>query len=148
MIDRALIGTVFPVVTVEVSPSRIALFARSIGDDNPIYHDEAAARRAGYRGIPVPPTYPFALQMDRPDPWELIRILNVKLENMLHAEQRFVYRAPIVAGDRVALTEQVAEIYEKKNGALVFCRCHAEGRLADGTLAVELDRTLVVRRDP
>jgi acyl dehydratase len=148
MIDRALIGTVLPVVTVEVTASRIALFAQSIGDDNPIYRDEAAARRAGYRGIPVPPTYPFALQMDRPDPWDLIRILQVDLANMLHAEERLVYHAPIVAGDRVTLTEQVVDIYDKKNGALIFCRCHAEGRLVDGTLAVELDRTLVVRRDP
>ena len=146
MIDRALIGTTFPIVTVEVMASRIALFAQSIGDDNPIYRDDAAARRAGYRGIPIPPTYPFALQMDRPDPWDLIRILGIGLENMLHAEQRFVYHVPVVAGDRVTLSERVADIYEKKNGALVFARLHAEGRLADGTLAIELERTLVVRR--
>jgi acyl dehydratase len=40
----------------ELGRASIRYFARAIGDDNPVYTDDAAARAAGFDGVVAPPT--------------------------------------------------------------------------------------------
>ena len=40
----------------ELGRASIRYFARAVGDDNPLYTDEAYAREAGYDGVIAPPT--------------------------------------------------------------------------------------------
>ena len=40
-----------------VEASHIMMFARSVGDANPIYHDEEYAKKADAGGIIAPPTF-------------------------------------------------------------------------------------------
>ena len=40
-----------------VEASHIMMFARSVGDDNPIYHDEEYANKTDLGGIIAPPTF-------------------------------------------------------------------------------------------
>ena len=54
---RAEIGKESQTWTCEVDKTAIRMFARSVGHADPIYYDEAAAKAAGYRGIPCPPGY-------------------------------------------------------------------------------------------
>lgn len=54
---RAEIGKESQPWTCEVDKTAIRMFARSVGHTDPIYYDEAAAKAAGYRGIPCPPGY-------------------------------------------------------------------------------------------
>ena len=143
--DRSLIGHAFPTVTVEVSAKEIARFAAAIGDTDPVYRDLAAARASGLPGIPVPPTYGAFLTDDRPDPHENIRLLGIDLKKLLHAEQIFQYHAPVFAGDRLTLTDRVADHYEKRNGSLEFVVLECEARKANGELALTIRRVLVVR---
>ena len=63
MIDRKFIGHAFPVHTTDVEKGRLRFFAKAIGETNPIYTEESAAKDAGYRAIPAPPTYLFCLEM-------------------------------------------------------------------------------------
>ena len=53
----ASVGKEGPTTTSEVDKSTIRMFARSVGYTDPIYYDEAAAKAAGYRGLPCPPGY-------------------------------------------------------------------------------------------
>ena len=55
--DQSQVGREFPAMAVEISAKEIARFAAAIGDTDPVYRDLAAARAAGYPGIPLPPTY-------------------------------------------------------------------------------------------
>jgi acyl dehydratase len=41
----------------EIGRASIRYFALAIGDDNPLYMDEAAARAAGHSGVIAPPTF-------------------------------------------------------------------------------------------
>jgi len=41
-----------------VEGGHIMLFARSIGDKNPVYYDEEYARASGYPTVVAPPTFP------------------------------------------------------------------------------------------
>ena len=58
---ESLIGREFPALTVDVSAKEIARFTTAIGDTDPVFRDPAAARAAGFPGIPLPPTYGLSL---------------------------------------------------------------------------------------
>src|SRR6187455_376946 len=142
---ESLIGREFPPLTVEVSAKEIARFAAAIGDTDPVFRDPAAARAAGFPGIPLPPTYGAFLLDDRTDPHGNLRLLGIDLKKLLHAEQSFQYHAPVFAGERLTLTDRVADHYAKKNGSLEFVVLDCEARKANGDLALTIRRVLVVR---
>src|SRR5579884_1325558 len=50
-----------------VEAGHIMLFARSVGDPNPVYHDEEYARRSEVGGIIAPPTFVQASAQYDPD---------------------------------------------------------------------------------
>ena len=62
MFDKSLIGFRFEPFTVEVEKGPMRLFAKAIGETDPVYHDEPTAKAAGHRSILAPPTYVFCLE--------------------------------------------------------------------------------------
>src|SRR5215203_1846170 len=76
-LDKKLIGHKFNAFTTTVEAGKIRLFCKAIGEEDPIYVDEEAAKKAGYRAIPAPPTYLTAVTNDDPDKGGLLRLLNV-----------------------------------------------------------------------
>ncbi|MGR3780209.1 MAG: FAS1-like dehydratase domain-containing protein, partial [Albimonas sp.] len=63
MIDRKYIGREMAPLTVDVERGQLLFFAKATGQTDPIYIDEAAARAAGYRALPAPPTFLFSLDL-------------------------------------------------------------------------------------
>ena len=55
-LDKKLVGHTFKAFTTTVEAGKIRLFCKAIGEENPIYVDEEAAKKAGYRAIPPSPT--------------------------------------------------------------------------------------------
>ena len=110
-----------------IEKGHIMMFARAIGDENPIYSDEKyASEKTG--GIIAPPTFTQSSAQFDPDyflrpkigkPWfgsgkkpTGIEKSKNKTEsststNILHAEQHFEYHLPLKPGD--TLTPQVTE---------------------------------------
>ncbi|SEG91463.1 N-terminal half of MaoC dehydratase [Thermomonospora echinospora] len=119
-IDTSVIGTTAPELTVDVERGRLRSFAHAIGETDPIYTDVDAARAAGHPDLPVPPTFLFCLEMDRPDPFGWLDGLGVDLRRVLHGEQRFTYRTMAHAGDRLTLAARIGDVYAKRGGALEF----------------------------
>ena len=64
MIDKKYIGMALPKATLEIEKGRLRFFAKSIGETDPIYTDETAAKAAGYTSLPAPPTFIFAAELD------------------------------------------------------------------------------------
>jgi acyl dehydratase len=145
MIDRKHIGRVSTPNTVDVEKGRLKFFAKSIGETNPIYTDEAAAKAAGYRSIPAPPTFIFSLDLEQENPFADIEAMGINLGKILHAEQAFTYHESICAGDTITLRSKVTDIYDKKGGALEFMTQEYTAKNQDDTLVAEMRRTLVVR---
>lgn len=114
------IGRDLGTFTFDVEPFQLRLFAKAIGETRPVYVDTAAARAAGYRNLPVAPTFPFSMGMNPADPFDMLRTLRLDLSQVLHGEQSFQYLKPICAGDRVRVRRRVADAYQKKGGALTF----------------------------
>ncbi|MEU8798528.1 MaoC family dehydratase N-terminal domain-containing protein [Spirillospora sp. NPDC048819] len=116
--DSAGLST--PPSTVEVERGRLRLFAKAIGETDPVYTDLGAAGRAGHRDLPVPPTFLFCLEMERPDPFVFLAEAGVDLNRVLHGEQSFTYHALCHAGDTLTFESRITDDYERKGGALRF----------------------------
>jgi acyl dehydratase len=106
------VGQTSPPLTVEIERGHIRRFVEAIGDPNPIYVDEAAARASGHPRIPAPPTFATALRA--PDPRQGI---DIDWTQLLHGEQEFSYQRPLYAGDRLTLVGRIADAYVKSGKA-------------------------------
>ena len=147
-LDKKLIGHSFKPFTTVVEAGKIRLFCKAIGEDDPIYVDEEAAKKAGYRAIPAPLTYLTAVTNDDPDKGGLLRLLGVDIGLILHGEQHYEYLAPVHAGDRVTCQARVVDIYDKKGGALWFVVSETEMKDASSGKPVAKARSITVVRNP
>ena len=120
MIDRKFIGAKTEAVSVEVERGQLRFFCKAIGETNPVFTDEKAAKAAGYRSLPAPPTYAIVLSTGRPQTLALLHRMGVDFRRLLHGEQHFQYFEPICAGDVITVQDEVIDIYDKKGGALEF----------------------------
>ena len=149
-----------------VEASHIMMFARSIGDGNPIYYDDEYARGTEAGGIIAPPTFAQASAQFDPNYG-----LRPKIDGDgwigsggsptgakprarsggggsgggggggggLHAEQRFIYHRHIKPGDILSSTTKPGKTWEKqgrRSGKLVFSESVTEYRDQDGELVV------------
>ena len=147
MIDRRHIGTELPPFTVEVERGRLRFFAKATGQTDPVYLDEAAARAAGHRDLPVPPSFFFCLEMDAPNPGLLRERLGLDIARILHGEQGFTFHRLAHAGDRLTFRQRIDDIYDKKGGALEFIVRSTQVSNERGEPVAEL-RAVTVYRNP
>ena len=141
-----------------VEASHILMFARSVGDDNPIYADAdyAAGTEAG--SIIAPPTFPQASAQFDPDyvlrpkpgkPWfgsggtpsGVTRGEGGGGGNGggLHAEQHFEYHRHLKPGDVLTATVLPGKTWEKegrRSGKLIFSESVIEYRDQAGELVI------------
>jgi acyl dehydratase len=144
-LDRTQIGRVLPAYSVEVEKGRLRFFAKAIGETNPIYADEQAAQKAGYRSMPIPPTFLFTLEREDSHRFEYLHALGADLHRVLHGEQSFTYHQVVCAGDVVTFEPRIADIYDKKGGALEFIVLETNVKAADGSAIAELRSVIVLR---
>ena len=105
---KASIGIESDPVTHDVEKGAIIKFAEAIGDTNPIFNDEVAARNSRYGGMVAPPTF---LRSINPGP------LKVEFKSPYTANldggSEWEYFEPIRPGDRITVTSMIADIYER-----------------------------------
>ncbi|CAB3777488.1 hypothetical protein LMG28688_00372 [Paraburkholderia caffeinitolerans] len=119
MIDKQHIGRKLPAFRAVAEPGRLRFFAKAIGETNPVYFDESAARDAGHPGLPLPPTFLFSLEFEQPDSsWR--DEVGIDVSRILHGEQSFTYHRLAYAGEVLLFESRIADIYDKKGGALEF----------------------------
>jgi acyl dehydratase len=145
LIDRKWIGHQVGRSTLVIERGRLRFFAKAIGEANPIYTDEAAARAAGYADLPAPPTFVFAAELDSNTMFALFDQLGVALGKVLHGEQGFEYFSPVVAGDTITVTSLVKDIYDKRGGALEFVETESTAVNQRGDTVAKMRGVTVVR---
>lgn len=112
---EALVGTAWPSVIHEVDRTGIRMWARAVGIDDPIFHDEAAAREAGYERLPAPPGFmgvPRRMPGDD-EPGPPIRGLHPDLTRSLNGGTEYEYRSAVMAGDELVATTTISDIKER-----------------------------------
>ena len=105
---REAVGVDSAPATHEVEKGAIIRFARAIGDPNPIYSDEAAARQTRYGGLIAPPTFLRSLEssppeVDFPNPYP----------EVLDGGSEWEYFEPVRPGDRITVTARIADLTER-----------------------------------
>ena len=145
MIDKSHIGYEPEPITMDIEKGRLKFFTRSTGQDDPIYLDEDAAKAAGYRSLPAPPTFLFSIDLEQEAPMAFLDMLGVNIARILHGEQEFTYHKPICAGDTITLKSRVEDIYDKKNGAMEFVVQKFSATNQHGEHVADMTRTIVVR---
>jgi acyl dehydratase len=110
-VDRNAIGRESKPAINDVEKGSIRRFAEAIGESNPIYFEEAAARAAGYRSVVAPPTFPTTLRAGS-DLREGLLLSPGK--HLLQAEQSFEYARPIVAGDKLTVRSKIVEVSQRQ----------------------------------
>jgi hypothetical protein len=148
-----------------IEAGHIMMFARSVGDPNPVYHDAEEAKSSEVGGIVAPPTFIQASAQFNPDyflrprigaPWfgsgkEPTSVQRAEAAPSggggrrgggggvgLHAEQHFEYHRPIRPGDVLTPTHKEGKSWERtgRSGHLQFSENITEWHDADGSLVV------------
>jgi acyl dehydratase len=144
MVDRKIIGMKLPSHSVVAEAGQLRFFAKAIGETNPVYRDESAARDAGHPGLPVPPTFLFSLELLRPESnWR--DEAGMQLARILHGEQSFTYHRTAYAGDTLHFDAHIADVYDKKNGALSFVVVDTRVTNQRGEHVADLRKSIVHR---
>jgi acyl dehydratase len=144
-LDKKVIGHEFKPFSTTVEAGKVKLFCKAIGEEDPIYADEAAAKAAGYKAVPVPPTFLQAITNDDPEKGGLLRLLNVDIGLILHGEQHYDYYAPVYVGDKITCQQKVTDMYDKKGGALWFVVSETSLKDQSGKLVAKGTGITVVR---
>ena len=120
MADQSKLGFEFPVYTFTVEKEKIIEFAIAVSQKenreqiNPIYSDEEAAKKAGYQGIPVTPTFATSSFF-----WTggglmgTVKTLGIDLSKLLHREEEYEYFGNIYAGDVITRKMKVIDMLKK-----------------------------------
>jgi acyl dehydratase len=143
-IDASLVGAESEAETVEVTAEAIRQFADAVGDDNPLSHDEAAARAAGHPGLVAPPTFVTKFRQSV----SAFAIDPIKMR-LLHGEEEYSYSRPLYAGDTLTIQTRVAEVRQRpgKGSTMTFVTLETSGTDASGA-HVYTGRTLAILRIP
>ena len=122
---RALIGKETPPWTYEVTTTSVRAFARGVGYTDPVYFDVEAARRAGYRNLPAPPTYlgtPVFIPGESDNTFSAPRSARVGishgLKGLLDGGTDTEYFADICAGDTLTVVSRLESLDVRESKAL------------------------------
>jgi acyl dehydratase len=121
---RAHVGTPGEPWTHEVTTTSVRAFARGVGYTDPVYFDVAAAKAAGYRNLPAPPTYmgtPVFIPGKSSDTFSGPlggRGLNHGLKGLLDGGTETEYRGQICAGDTLTVVSKLAGLDVKESKSL------------------------------
>ena len=151
-------------IKMPVEATHIMMFARSIGDNNPIYHDAAYAQTRDTQGIIAPPTFARSVSQFDPD-YELRPKpdekwfgsgktpsgidTKAKTSGGLHAEQHFEYHRHLKPGDQLTMRSKDGKHWEKDSkraGRLQFSETIQEFWDQKGQLVITM-RSVVVRTE-
>ena len=147
-----------------IEAGHIMMFARAVGDPNPVYCDEDEAKSSEVGGIVAPPTFVQASAQFNPNYFLRPRIGQLwfgsgkeptsaqRAERApsggagggggggvgLHAEQHFEYHRPIRPGDVLTPTNKEGKSWERtgRSGHLQFNETVTEWHDAEGNLVV------------
>src|SRR4051794_10097694 len=100
MFDKSKLGYSFPSFTITVERCKLTELALALGDENPIYHDSAAAQAAGYTDVPLPPTAATIFTFwGNTKLWEQLTSVGINVTRILHGEEEYDYIETIAAND-------------------------------------------------
>ncbi|VXB25891.1 conserved hypothetical protein [Microbacterium sp. 8M] len=146
-VNPELVGREFPPTPAYlVGREKVREFARAVFADAPQHTDVAAAQALGFADVVAPPTFAMVIQDLTLQQLLSLEDSGIVLARTVHAEQRFTYSRPIVAGDE--LTAQLRVTGIRAMGPASMITSDAEIRDAAGEHVVTATSVLLVSDAP
>jgi acyl dehydratase len=132
----AIVGeSLGPPVSAVITRREAQRYARAVGDLDPVYFDEDAARAAGYDGVVAPPTFVghavvegATLEDLREDGLWVDRGRKVRLavSRTMFGGEEWEFRQPVLVGDTVTAQRRLGNVEEKDGRSGPFVLLHYE----------------------
>lgn len=137
---KDLIGKKSSKVKSTIERGMVTRFAESIGDLNPIYVDEEVGKKSRYGGNIAPPTFPRVLSTG------VIEGLKLPKKGLIHGEQNYHYKRPLLVGEDIYSYSVIEDYYEKQgsNGLMGFLSTKRYGEDANGELVFTEESIIII----
>ncbi|MCS6843291.1 MAG: MaoC family dehydratase N-terminal domain-containing protein [Caldilineales bacterium] len=152
MLDHSYIGKKLPTIRYQVDASKIRELALALGDDNPIFHDKAAAQAAGYPDIVAPLTFPTLFRFwggtaAGAETRGILQQMGANVLRILHGEEEYEYFGLLHPGDQITGELEILSIERKEGsaGPMDMVKTRATYRKQTGEVVVIARATMVVR---
>jgi len=143
-VDASFVGRVYPPDEPRtVTRAEIAAFAEAVGATHPAHTDPVAARALGHADVVAPPTWAVVVAQRAESAYVEDPAAGIDFSRVVHAEERFAYVRPIVAGDRLVTTLHVDGVVERAGLAMVTTRVEVADEA--GSPVATVTSTLAVR---
>ena len=142
--DPALIGRVFEITEpVSITREMIAKFCEALGETNPLYADDEAAKKGPHAGLVAPPAFAITFRNGRHFFQNIPRFGRGGMD----AGKDVEFVAPLRPGDSVTLNSSVKEIYEKtgRTGTMVFVVIRSTLKNQRGEVIAHIDHRFMNR---
>jgi acyl dehydratase len=107
------IGKTFPPLEYEVGREKIREYAHAVGETDPVHHDRAAARAAGFRDVVAPPMFAVVYSAGSVAPAIFDPEIGMNFAMMVHGGQEFVWGEPVCSGDTITTTSEFKDYSER-----------------------------------
>ncbi len=147
-LDKSFVGKSFDPFTFEVDKSKIKELAQALGDDNPIFFDDEAARARGLPGIVASPTFPSLFKMwGESGSAAHIKAMGGAALRLLHGEEEYEYFGLVQPGNVITGQTKVVNIEEKKgrSSILDIVKVQTDYHNQADELVVTTRTTIVIR---
>ncbi|WP_327295873.1 MULTISPECIES: MaoC family dehydratase N-terminal domain-containing protein [unclassified Streptomyces] len=110
-LDQSFVGRTYPPsAPYEVGREKIREFADAVGDANPAYTDVDVAKALGHADVIAPPTFVFSITFKAAGVVVEDPQLGLDYTRVVHGDQKFAYRRPVRAGDRLTVTSTIEAV--------------------------------------
>ncbi|MET7399281.1 MaoC family dehydratase N-terminal domain-containing protein [Dactylosporangium sp. NPDC005572] len=150
---RALVGTSVVYTAPEpLGRAAIRYFALAVGDDNPVYTDDDAAREAGYDGVVAPPTLVCETNQYAGLPRDADGYaghgwgIELPGTRQVRGGNAYVFHRPVRPGDVITATWTLAAADERTTSAgqdMLILTSRAEYTNQDGEPLVSNEETII-----
>lgn len=139
---KHIIGNKSEKIKNKVERAMVKKFAQAIGDAHPIYIDEATGKKSRYGENIAPPTFPQTFDYGEvPD-----LILPENHRGIIHGEQNYHYKRPLLIGEEIYCFTEVVDYYERtgSSGLMGFLNLTNYGEDSDGKLIFSIEQILII----
>lgn len=147
-----LVGRDLGRVSFPIERSKLRELARALHDEDPVWHDEKAARAAGFDGVPTPPTATVLAAHWTAGGlvgWALG--LGMDVRRLLHGEAVWTYEQPVRLGDELTASTVVVDATRRegrRGGSMTLVRVETTFRNQRGQLVARLRDTMIETERP
>lgn len=142
-LSKDIVGRKLADYSVAVERGKIKEFCKAIGETNPIYLDQEAARKAGYDDTPIPPTFQTSFVFWGYETfWQDVEDMGIDVKRLLHMKEEYTYHKPVYPGMVMSASGEVTDVKIGKMDMVTFSTTYKNEQ---GEPCIDAEMAIVMR---